>query len=119
MGPSTLPVTVSATRLLSRPSPCIPDEMVDRSLPKASGVQKLPHRIAWSAPYTYDFDDPGHLLLAYQRIKIEGLDEDVLFYIDLDRLLDVWDDLWLSPYVRDAWTEWLQARNLIPHSVGC
>ena len=77
-------------------------------------VQTLPRRIAWSAPYTYDFDDPGHLLLAYQQIMTEGLDEDVLFYIDLDRLLEVWDDLWLSPYVRDAWAEWLQARNLIP-----
>jgi len=44
----------------------------------------------------------------------EGLDEDLLFYIDLDRLLEVWDDLWAIPYVRDAWTEWLQTRNLIP-----
>ena len=114
MATSVRTTTVSATRLLSRPVPCIPDDLVDRSLPKASGVQTLPRRIAWSAPYTYDFDDPGHLLLAYQRVMTEGLDEDVLFYIDLDRLLEVWDDLWLSPYVRDAWTEWLQARNLIP-----
>lgn len=44
----------------------------------------------------------------------EGYEEDVLFYIDLGRLLAVWDDLFLSPYVRDAWTEWLTARGLIP-----
>lgn len=94
--------------------PCIPDDLVDRSLPKAYGVHRLPHHVAWSFPHTFDFDDPARLRLAYQIVMTEGLDEDVLFYIDLDRLLEVWDDLWLSPYVRDAWTEWLQARSLIP-----
>lgn len=114
MATSTRTTTVSATRLLSRPVPCIPDDLVDRTLPKASGTVTLPRHIAWSAPRTFDFDDPSGMKLAYEVVMTEGLDEDVLFYIDLDRLLEVWDDLWLSPYVRDAWTEWLQARNLIP-----
>ena len=114
MSSTVRPTTVSATRLLTRPPVCIPDEMEDRTLPKASGVHTLPRRVAWSHPRTFDFDDPSRLRLAYQIVMTEGYDQDVLFYIDLDRLLEVWDDLFLSPYVRDAWTEWLSARGLIP-----
>ena len=43
----------------------------------------------------------------------EGLDGDVRCYIYLDVLLDVWDELWLSPHVREAWTAWLRGRHLI------
>lgn len=110
------PTTVSATRLLSRPPAAIPDRMEDRSLPKASGMHRLPHRVAWSHPRRFDFDNPHDLRRAYEIVLTEGLEEDVLFYIDLDRLLEVWDDLWLSPWIRNAWTEWLTARGLIPHA---
>ena len=43
----------------------------------------------------------------------EGLDEDVRYYIDLDTLLEVWDELWLSPHVLEAWSAWLRDRGLI------
>ncbi|MCY3580336.1 MAG: hypothetical protein OXH33_07280 [bacterium] len=43
----------------------------------------------------------------------ESLDDDVLFYIDLDVLIELWDELWLSPHVRDAWSVWLRRRHLI------
>lgn len=120
MAPSTRPTTVSATRLLTRPTPCIPDDLEDRTLPKASGTVTLPRHVAWSTPRTFDFDDPADMSVAYEVVMTEGLDEDVRYYIDLDRLLEVWDDLWLSPWVRDAWTEWLQARQLIPQPAeGC
>ena len=92
----------------------IPDDMEDRSLPKASGKVRLPHHIAWSFPFEHDLDDPKELRHAYQRIMTEGLDDDVRYYIDLDILLRLWDELWLSPHVREAWTDWLHSRGLLP-----
>ena len=38
----------------------------------------------------------------YARGMTERLDDDVRVYVDLDTLLDLWDELWLSPHVRDA-----------------
>ena len=91
----------------------IPDDLEDRSLPKASGKVTLPRHIAWSFPYSYNLDNPKSLRACYEQVMTEGLDNDVRFYIDLDVLLDIWDELWLSPHVRDAWTVWLRARSLI------
>ena len=40
-------------------------------------------------------------------------EDDVRRYIDRDTLLDVCDELWLSPHVREAWTAWLRGRGLL------
>ena len=53
------------------------------------------------------------LLLAYAQVMTEGLEDDVRRFIDLDVLLDAWDELCLSPYVRQAWAEWLGRRGLL------
>ena len=91
----------------------IPDDMGDRSLPKATGRVVLPSHIAWSYPHEYDLDDRQQLRCAYERVMTEGLDDDVRSCIDLDVLLEVWDELWLSPHVRYAWSEWLRRRQLM------
>ncbi len=91
----------------------IPDDIQDRSLPKAKGRVVLPTHIAWSFPNEYDLEDRKQLRYAYERVMTEGLDDDVRFYIDLDVLIDLWDELWLSPHVRDAWSVWLRRRRLI------
>ena len=98
--------------LLMRPV-SIPDDIEDRSLPKASGRVTLPRHIAWSFPYSYNLDSRKSLRSCYARVMTEGLDDDVRFYIDLDVLLDIWDEMWLSPHVRDAWSVWLRSRGLI------
>ena len=91
----------------------IPDDIGDRSLPKANGRVTLPRHIAWSFPYSYDLDNRKSLRACYARVMTEGLDDDVRFYIDLDVLLDIWDEMWLSPHVREAWSNWLRGRGLI------
>ena len=91
----------------------IPDDLEDRSLPKASGKVTMPRHIAWSFPYSYDLDNRKSLRACYEQVMTEGLDDDVRYYIDLDVLLEVWDELWLSPHVRDAWTVWLRDRGLL------
>ena len=98
--------------LMGRPV-SIPDDMKDRPLPKASGWVTLPRHVAWSFPYGYDLDDRKDLRACYARVMTEGLDNDVRFCIDLDRLLEVWDEMWLTPHVREAWSAWLRDRGLI------
>ena len=98
--------------LLLRPV-SIPDDIEDRSLPKATGRVRLPRHVAWSFPYVYDLDDPKQLRAAYARVMTEGLDDDVRSFIDVDKLVDIWDELWLSPHVRAAWSGWLRDRGLI------
>ena len=100
-------------RPLSRMPVSIPDDMEDRTLPKATGVVKLPPHIAWSLPYTYDLGRPRSLRRVYARVMTEGLDEDVRWFIDLDVLVEVWEELYLSPHVRQAWSRWLTQRGLI------
>ncbi len=34
-------------------------------------------------------------------------------YIDLDHLLEMWSDMWLSSHVRERWDGWLRDRELI------
>ena len=98
--------------LMGRPV-SIPDDIQDRSLAKAGGWVTLPRHVAWSFPYGYDLDDRSDLRACYARVMTEGLDDDVRFYIDLDRLLEVWDEMWLTPHVREAWSVWLRDRGLI------
>ncbi len=100
-------------RPLGRMPVAIPDDIENRSLPKASGVVRLPSHVAWSPPYEYDLNEPRNLRCAYERVMTEGLDEDVRYYIDLDTLVEIWNDLYLSPHVREAWTTWLSQRGLI------
>lgn len=100
-------------RPLGRLPVSIPDDIADRSVEKASGLVKLPAHIAWSPPYVYDLDDPGELRCAYARVMTEGLADDVRFYIDLDTLVMVWDDLYLPRHVRERWREWLVSRALL------
>ena len=44
---------------------------------------------------------------AYQRVMTEGLGEDVLHFIDVDQVVDMWDELHLSPHIRAPWERWL------------
>lgn len=103
----------SRIRPLGRMPVAIPADLEDRSIPKATGVVHLPRHIAWSEPFKYDLDDRCELLLAYAQVMTEGLEEDVRHYIDLDVLVTVWDELYLSPHVRQPWAEWLGERDLI------
>ena len=103
----------SRVRPLGRMPVSIPDDMDDRTIPKASGVVRLPAHIAWSPPYEYDLDRRRSLCRAYARVMTEGLDDDARRFIDIDVLADVWDELYLSPHVREAWSRWLSQRELI------
>ena len=52
----------------------IPDDIEDRSLPKASGRVTPPRHVAWSFPYRYDLDDRKSLRSCYETVMTEGFD---------------------------------------------
>lgn len=42
---------------------------------------------------------------------MRGTDDDVRYFIDVARLIEVWHLLYLPPHVRRAWTSWLRQRG--------
>ena len=99
--------------MLTRPPAKIPEDLSDRTRPKASGVVRLPGHVAWSPPYEYDLADRRQRLDAYAVVMTEGRDEDVLWFIDVGEVVAMWDDLHLSPHIRAPWERWLRARRLL------
>ena len=91
----------------------LPADVDDPALPKASGRIELPLHIRWSGPpLTYDLDNRGDRARVYEQVLREGTADDVRFYVDADRLLELWDELVLPPAVREAWTAWIERRRL-------
>ena len=90
----------------------IPDDVDDPAVEKVRGVVTLPDHVQWSEPRrTYDLNDQQQLRRAYEQVLREGLDDDVRRFIDVDLLLDHWEQLVLPPRVRRAWAEWLDRRR--------
>jgi hypothetical protein len=96
----------------------IPDDIDDRGLVKAAGVVELPSWVRWSGPpRRYDLTNRRERALVYEQVLTEGTEDDVRYFVVLDDLIDLWDDLVLPGYVRTAWATWLEARRGIV--VGC
>lgn len=88
--------------------PEIPDDVDDPGVQKARGVVTLPLRVNWSdADPTYDLNDPDDRAAVYTQVLREGTAEDVRYYIDVDQLIEMWEDLVLPPAVSRAWIDWL------------
>ncbi|MEO8264435.1 MAG: hypothetical protein ABI706_02885 [Ilumatobacteraceae bacterium] len=47
----------------------------------------------------------------YQIVLTEGSTADVVAFVNRELLLGVWDELWLSPAVHEAWDSWIQAHR--------
>lgn len=65
----------------------------------------------------YDMAERRDRISVYEQVLTEGTEADVRFFIDVGQLVDLWDDLVLSPRVRTAWGAWLGDRGLLP--TGC
>lgn len=100
---------MSQASLLRRDLPPeIPDDVDDPTVTKARGVVTLPRRINWShSDPTYDLSDRRQRVRVYEQVLREGTAADVRYFIDIDDLIDLWDELILPPAVSQAWIEWL------------
>lgn len=86
-----------------------PPDADDASEAKASGLVELPVTVRWSGrPKTYDLDNRVDRLRVYEQVLREGTDDDVRRFIDVDQLIDMWDELVLPSHVRAAWARWLK-----------
>lgn len=100
LGPAARPVAV-------------PAGFGDRPVVRASGRVELPPHIRWSgAPLVYDLDDRADLARVYEQVLREGTEKDVLFFIDPEDMLGMWDELVLPAPVRAAWAPWVASRRL-------
>jgi hypothetical protein len=90
----------------------LPADLADTSLPKANGRVELSLHVRWSGPpITYDLDDRADRARVYEQVLREGTEDDVRFYVDADRLIELWDELVLPPPVRDAWAAWIEGHS--------
>lgn len=87
----------------------IPERVDDPSVSKASGMVELPLHISWSGTSrAYNLDDRRERALAYELVLQEGTEADVERLIDVDQLIDLWDELFLPRRVRREWAAWLR-----------
>jgi hypothetical protein len=99
--------------------PEIPDDVDGPGVEKARGVVTLPRRVNWTrSDPTYDLNDRRQRVRVYEQVLREGTAEDVRYFIDIDVLIDVWDELVLPPAVSRTWIDWL-ARNRGVHLQDC
>ena len=92
--------------------PEIPDDVDDPGVSKAHGVVTLPRRVNWSrTDPTYDLSDRRQRARVYEQVLREGAADDVRLFIDIDQLIDLWDELVLPPAVSSAWARWLSVHR--------
>ena len=89
-------------------APEIPDDVDDPAVQKAQGLVTLPRRVNWSrSDPTYDLSDRLDRARVYEQVLREGTAQDIRHFIDVDELIDLWDELVLPPAVSRAWIDWL------------
>lgn len=75
-------------------------------------VVELPFHLYWSDDNNrFDLSKRARVRSMYQTVLTEGSAQDVCHYLSPALLLDVWDELWLSPAVHEAWDGWIEARR--------
>ena len=82
---------------------------------RPSGKIILPLHVWWSEPSrVFDLSVAEDLRRAYGLILAEGTEADVRQFIDPSLLMEIWDDLLLPIYVRDAWEKALRTWGQVP-----
>jgi hypothetical protein len=87
----------------------MPEDLDDPFLSKASGRVELPLHIRWSGPpVIFDLGDRADRARVYELVLREGTEDDVRFYVEAEKLRELFDELVLPPSVRRAWAAWLR-----------
>lgn len=98
--------------------PAVPDDLDVADVEKVTGVVELPLHIRWSGPdRRYDLADRQQRARVYEQVLREGNEDDVRRFIQVDELIDLWDELVLPRNVRHAWADWLERHRGV--SLSC
>jgi hypothetical protein len=89
----------------------VPKDVQDPSISKAAGRVVLPSHVSWSGRFDYDLADRQDRISVYEQVLTEGTADDVRYFIDIVQLVELWDELVLSPHVRAVWEDWLRAHG--------
>ncbi len=69
---------------------------------------ELPFHVRWIDPsITYDLGQRADRIRVYEQVLRGGTEDDVRFYVEVDELVELFDELVLPPTVRRAWADWL------------
>lgn len=72
----------------------MPDDIDDPAIVKAASRIKLPRHVYWSGEdpqgKEWDLGDPRQRERVYRMVMIEGTDDDVRRFIDVDELVAMW-----------------------------
>ena len=71
----------------------------------------LPPHVRWSGRSDYNLAARQDRISVYEQVLTEGTADDVRYFVDVDQLVELWDELVLSPHVRAVWEDWLRARG--------
>jgi hypothetical protein len=101
---------VDAVGSVSRPG-WVRDVAVPRDLSelhgRLHGVVALPARLFWSGPdprgVRWDLADPARRRDLYEIALVEGTLDDIRELVNGTELRQVWDQMYLPPWVRAAW----------------
>ncbi|MGQ0743966.1 MAG: hypothetical protein ACT4OS_06450 [Acidimicrobiales bacterium] len=90
----------------------MPPDIDDPSATKASGVIELPGHVRWSGPAKrYNLRDRRDRARVYEQVLREGTEDDVRYYVEGEKLLDMWEELVLPAEVRRAWSSWVEGHQ--------
>jgi len=72
------------------------------------GVASLPARLFWSDPnprsVRWDLSDRLRRRDLYEIVLVKGTLADICALVNGDELVRLWDDMYLPPWVREAWS---------------
>jgi len=84
----------------------VPDALDELQGP-LTGHVGLPASLFWSGPrpraVRWDLTDPGRRRDLYEIVLVEGTLDDVRQLVNGAALVDLWDRMYLPPWVRAAW----------------
>jgi hypothetical protein len=87
----------------------LPDDIESGNFSKEVGIVTLPLNVSWSGPTrTWNLNDKRQRRRVYEKVLTEGTEDDVRRFVDINQLIDEWDELWLPPHVRQAWSTHLR-----------
>jgi hypothetical protein len=103
---ASVPAVMPPVRRLwpARRQVLVADSLADLHGPEHGPVE-LPIWLFWFPDRRFDLDEPGMLPWMYQIVLREARRPEDLGYLNGDRLVSLWPDLYLPRSVRQAWEE--------------